>query len=123
MANTNILVSACLGFAGITSLAATLEEVASFPNQQVTGIAVSKEGRVFVNFPDWSDDHTISVAEGRNDTIRCAASEVTGVKESYSVLPNSMSAFYISSLSTVFNIRAMSASRPTPKTSPTRLPN
>src|SRR5207302_7128573 len=63
MANTNILVSACLGFAGITSLAATLEEVASFPNQQVTGIAVSKEGRVFVNFPDWSDDHTISVAE------------------------------------------------------------
>lgn len=43
--------------------AAQLEEVASFPNQQVTGVAVSKSGRVFVNFPDWSDDHTISVAE------------------------------------------------------------
>src|SRR4051794_14959587 len=43
--------------------AAELEEVAKFANQQVTGVAVSKGGRVFVNFPDWSDDPTISVAE------------------------------------------------------------
>ncbi|MDB6147865.1 MAG: hypothetical protein JWO45_1529 [Spartobacteria bacterium] len=43
--------------------AAQLQEIASFPNQQVTGVAVSKAGRIFVNFPDWSDDHTISVAE------------------------------------------------------------
>lgn len=42
---------------------ATLQSVATFPNQQVTGVAVSRRGRVFVNFPDWSDDHTISVAE------------------------------------------------------------
>jgi sugar lactone lactonase YvrE len=42
---------------------ATLQEVASFPSQQVTGVAVSKSGRVFVNFPNWSDDHSISVAE------------------------------------------------------------
>ncbi|MGI9089146.1 MAG: SMP-30/gluconolactonase/LRE family protein [Chthoniobacterales bacterium] len=42
---------------------AELQEVASFPDQQVTGVTVSKTGRVFVNFPDWSDDHTISVAE------------------------------------------------------------
>ena len=40
-----------------------LEEVASFPSQQVTGVTVSAKGRVFVNFPFWSDDHTISVAE------------------------------------------------------------
>lgn len=40
-----------------------LEEVASFPHQQVTGVTVSAEGRVFVNFPFWSDDHTTSVAE------------------------------------------------------------
>src|SRR5437016_4735024 len=60
---TCLLICAVVGFAGVTCLAATLEEVASFPNQQVTGVAVSKEGRVFVNFPDWSDDHTISVAE------------------------------------------------------------
>ena len=42
---------------------ATLEKVASFPNQQVTGVAVSKQGRIFVNFPNWSDDHGLSVAE------------------------------------------------------------
>ncbi len=46
------------------SIAAELREVASFPNQQVTGVGVSqKSGRVFVNFPYWSDDHGISVAE------------------------------------------------------------
>jgi hypothetical protein len=33
----------------------TLEEVASFPHQEVTGVAVSKTGRIFVNFPNWSD--------------------------------------------------------------------
>jgi sugar lactone lactonase YvrE len=40
-----------------------LQEVASFPDQQVTGVAVSKSGRVFVNFPRWADEHTMSVAE------------------------------------------------------------
>ncbi len=56
---------ASLFFAGAIAgaSAAQLEEVASFPDQQVTGVTVSKTGRVFVNFPDWSDDHTISVAE------------------------------------------------------------
>lgn len=45
-------------------VAAELEEVASFPDQQVTGVGVStKSGRVFVNFPFWSDNHQISVAE------------------------------------------------------------
>ncbi len=42
---------------------ATLEMVASFPDHQVTGVAVSKQGRIFVNFPNWSDNHTLSVAE------------------------------------------------------------
>ena len=37
--------------------------MAAFPTQQVTGVTVSAKGRVFVNFPFWSDDHTISVAE------------------------------------------------------------
>jgi hypothetical protein len=44
--------------------AADLNEVASFPDQQVTGVGVStKSGRIFVNFPYWSDQHSISVAE------------------------------------------------------------
>ncbi|HVI77003.1 MAG TPA: L-dopachrome tautomerase-related protein [Candidatus Acidoferrum sp.] len=43
---------------------AALQEAASFPDQQVTGVGVStKSGRVFVNFPYWSDQHSISVAE------------------------------------------------------------
>jgi sugar lactone lactonase YvrE len=45
------------------SPAAELQEVASFANQQVTGVAVSKSGRIFVSFPNWSDDHSTSVAE------------------------------------------------------------
>jgi sugar lactone lactonase YvrE len=44
--------------------AAELREVASFPDKQITGVGVStKSGRIFVNFPYWSDDHSISVAE------------------------------------------------------------
>jgi sugar lactone lactonase YvrE len=49
--------------AAITS-AARLQEVASFPDKQITGVGVStKSGRIFVNFPYWSDDHSISVAQ------------------------------------------------------------
>jgi sugar lactone lactonase YvrE len=51
-------------FIAAVTRAAELQEVASFPTQQVTGVGVSmKSGRIFVNFPNWSDDHTISVAE------------------------------------------------------------
>ena len=32
-------------------------------DQQWTGVAVSKKGRIFVNFPRWSDSVTLSVAE------------------------------------------------------------
>ena len=44
-----------------------LEEVAGFPDRQVTGVAVSKDERVFVSFPYWSDNHTISVGEVMRD--------------------------------------------------------
>jgi len=44
--------------------AAELREVGSFTDKQITGVGVStKSGRIFVNFPYWSDDHSISVAE------------------------------------------------------------
>ncbi|PAX08063.1 L-dopachrome tautomerase-related protein [Sphingomonas lenta] len=39
-----------------------LEEVARF-NHQVTGVAATADGRLFVNFPRWTDDAPISVAE------------------------------------------------------------
>lgn len=40
----------------------TLTKVASFAHQ-VTGITVSRDGRLFVNFPRWSEDAPVSVAE------------------------------------------------------------
>src|SRR5213595_877279 len=44
--------------------AAELREVGSFTDKQITGVGVSvKSGRIFVNFPYWSDDHFLSVAE------------------------------------------------------------
>jgi len=39
-----------------------LTRVASF-DHQVTGITVSRDGRMFVNFPRWSEDAPVSVAE------------------------------------------------------------
>src|SRR6266576_4991701 len=62
----NCLVNTSFMFLLIASLAtaAQLQEVASFPNQQVTGVGVSqRSGRIFVNFPYWSDDQPLSVAE------------------------------------------------------------
>ena len=60
------------GTAAVTLAAATsaraaapaLELVATFTSpRQVTGVAVSKTGRVFVNFPRWEEDVAISVGE------------------------------------------------------------
>ncbi len=61
----------------VTSMhAAQLQEVASFPNQQLTGVGVSqKSGRIFVNFPYWSDDHPMSVAEIVNGQPRAFPDE------------------------------------------------
>ena len=38
-------------------------QVATFPDQRVTGVTVSRRGRIFVNFPLWEDGHRESVAE------------------------------------------------------------
>ena len=58
-----IFAGAILVSAPLHAEKAVLEEVATFPSQQVTGITVSAKGRIFVNFPFWADDHTTSVAE------------------------------------------------------------
>ena len=49
--------------------AATLTEVARFPAQQITGLAVAKDGRMFVNLPRWTVDTPISVGEVKNGRI------------------------------------------------------
>jgi sugar lactone lactonase YvrE len=41
---------------------AVLTKVAGFEHQ-VTGVTVARDGRIFVNFPRWSEDAPISVAE------------------------------------------------------------
>jgi sugar lactone lactonase YvrE len=43
-----------------------LEDVVSFPHQ-VTGVAAAPDGRVFVNFPRWTEDAPVSVAELAKD--------------------------------------------------------
>src|SRR5947199_3711825 len=43
-----------------------LEEAASFQHQ-VTGVTAAPDGRVFVNFPRWTEDTPISVAELAKD--------------------------------------------------------
>ena len=60
--------SAALSMApAVQGRAATpLTQVAGF-GQQVTGVAVSKDGRIFVNFPRWEKDVPISVAEVMKD--------------------------------------------------------
>ena len=42
---------------------ARLEPVAMFDGSMPTGVAVSREGRVFVNFPRWGDPVPFTVAE------------------------------------------------------------
>jgi sugar lactone lactonase YvrE len=47
---------------GAPAEGARLQQVAAF-DHQVTGVTVSTDGRVFVNFPRWSEDAPVSVAE------------------------------------------------------------
>ncbi len=55
-------IGAVVGFVVPAHAASPLTEVASF-DHQVTGVAVTEDGRRFVNFPRWTDDAPISVAE------------------------------------------------------------
>ncbi|CAN5454602.1 L-dopachrome tautomerase-related protein [soil metagenome] len=64
-----------------SAVPATLEPVASLPTQQLTGVAVSRRGRIFVNFPNWSDDHTMSVAEIVEGELRPYPDEEWNQKE------------------------------------------
>lgn len=46
----------------------TLEKVADF-GHQVTGVTVAENNRIFVNFPRWTEDAPVSVAEVRNGAL------------------------------------------------------
>ena len=47
---------------------ATIERVATF-DHQVTGVAVSEDNRIFVNFPRWSEDAPMSVGEWKDGRL------------------------------------------------------
>ena len=51
---------------GLARALPPLEQVAGFEGQ-VTGVAVSRDGRMFVNFPRWEKDVPVSVAEVMRD--------------------------------------------------------
>ena len=68
---STIALSAFVGHAsGQTDAPATtgasLEQVAEF-DHQVTGVTVSEDNRIFVNFPRWTEDSPVSVAEVMED--------------------------------------------------------
>ncbi len=47
----------------------TLEKVADF-GHQVTGVTVAEDNRIFVNFPRWTEDSPVSVAELEDGAVR-----------------------------------------------------
>jgi sugar lactone lactonase YvrE len=48
---------------------ASIELVAEF-GHQVTGVSVSETGRIFVNFPRWTEDSAVSVAELKDGDVK-----------------------------------------------------
>lgn len=61
----------CTGFEAPAREDGPLQQVADFGPYQVTGVAVSSSGRVFVNFPRWGGPHRYSVGEVQADgTLR-----------------------------------------------------
>jgi sugar lactone lactonase YvrE len=74
MRQTGLLVGACFAALSVEGAAQAqsssqqprFEQVASF-DHQVTGVTVAQDGRIFVNFPRWTEDAPISVAEVMKD--------------------------------------------------------
>ena len=53
----------------MTAGTCTIELVQAFEHQ-VTGISVSEDNRIFVNFPRWTEDSPVSVAELVGDSVK-----------------------------------------------------
>jgi len=52
-----------LGFLSCNSKISQIENVAKFKGQQLTGLTISEEGRIFANFPRWREAVSNSVVE------------------------------------------------------------
>ena len=57
-----VLLASCQAYKGANEASKRLEPVA-FSDAQWTGLAISKDNRLFVNYPRWSDNVPVSVAE------------------------------------------------------------
>jgi sugar lactone lactonase YvrE len=66
IAAAGLIAVTAFGVAQAQSRSGSLTQVAQF-DHQVTGVAVTADGRRFVNFPRWTDDAPISVAEVLKD--------------------------------------------------------
>jgi sugar lactone lactonase YvrE len=66
IAAAGLIAVTAFGVAQAQSRSGSLAQVAQF-DHQVTGVAVTADGRRFVNFPRWTDDAPISVAEVLKD--------------------------------------------------------
>lgn len=66
IAAIGLVAAAAAGVAHAQGGSAQLTQVAQF-DHQATGVAVTEDGRRFVNFPRWTDDAPISVAEVMKD--------------------------------------------------------
>jgi pimeloyl-ACP methyl ester carboxylesterase/sugar lactone lactonase YvrE len=66
IAAIGLVAAAAVGVAHAQGRSAQLTQVAQF-DHQATGVAVTEDGRRFVNFPRWTDDAPISVAEVMKD--------------------------------------------------------
>ena len=66
LAAAGLIAVGAVGLAQAQGRSGQLTEVARF-DHQVTGVAVTGDGRRFVNFPRWTDDAPVSVAEVLKD--------------------------------------------------------
>ena len=73
-----------------------LEPVAYFDGAMPTGVTVSHQGRIFVNFPKWGDEVAFTVAEIREGRLVAYPDEATNRTN-----PNDLAAALVSVQSVV----------------------
>src|SRR3954471_22013244 len=66
LVSAGVIVAGCALTGAGSARADELEQIAQFNGSMPTGVTVSQEGRIFVNFPRWGDPVPFTVAEVRN---------------------------------------------------------
>src|SRR3954454_5636880 len=66
LVSAGVIVAGCALTGAGSARADQLEQIAQFNDSMPTGVTVSQERRIFVNFPRWGDPVPFTVAEVRN---------------------------------------------------------